>query len=540
MFYRVQIENDVEIPLRDGISLRANVFRPGEDSEAREDRARGEASSDEVGRYPVILTLGPYPKDIHFADWDAHGFYPGIEEHGPLMHWETVNPEWWVPQGYVVIRADTRGTGRSPGRPSPLSMREADDFAQAIEWAAALPYSSGRVAVMGVSYFAMNAWRVAALAPPSLAAIVPWEGALDLYRDASRHGGIASNTFTGRWTRNVEERAHTSKLSAGAAADRTQLLDERQQRNHPDVSQIRAPLFSAANWGGAGLHLRGNLEGFVAAGSEYKQLRIHVGNHCAPFYSLEGRLEQKRFLDYWLKGIDTGITREPPIKLAVRRGGSAYEWRYEYEWPLARTQWTPYFLDARDLVLARERPGEQASVSYDAAADAPENRLRFRLPRVQEEVEFTGPIKLRLWLSCRAGDADLMVSVRHFDADGSEVTYPGALPPDVAAAYGWLRVSHRKLDPERSLPYRPYLAHDEIQRLAPDDVVSVEVEVWPACIVLRAGQWLELEISAEDDPRLDPFTHTDPGDRIRTGEVRVYTGGSYDSHLLLPQIPARA
>jgi uncharacterized protein len=515
------IENDVAIPMRDGLALRANVFRP-----------------EVEGRYPVILTLGPYPKDIHFADWDAHGFYPGLEEHGPLMHWETVNPEWWVPHGYVVVRADTRGTGKSPGRPSPLSMREAEDFADAIEWAGTRPYASGKVAVMGVSYFAMNAWRVATLNPPRLAAIVPWEGALDLYRDAGRHGGIASNTFTRRWASNVEQRAGAAGLSQGAAARTDERIDESQRRNHPDVSRIRVPLFSAANWGGAGLHLRGNIEGFLDAGSAYKQLRIHVGNHCAPFYSLEGRLEQKRFLDHWLKGVDTGITREPPIKLAVRQGGERHVWRHEHEWPLARTRWTAYFLDAEAATLSTEALEREASVAYDAGGDDAHNRVTFRLPPCREDIELTGPVKLRLWVSCAAGDADLMVSLRHFDASGDEVVYPGALPPDVAAAYGWLRVSHRKLDPARSLPYRPYLAHDEIQKLSPGEIVPVEIEIWPTCIVLQPGHRLELVVSSQDDPRLHPFTHTDPNDRIQTGDVRLYTGGMYDSHLLLPRIPA--
>jgi predicted acyl esterase len=522
VFHGLQIENDVEIPMRDGLALRANVFRPDAD-----------------GRYPAIITLGPYPKDIHFKDWDRIGFYPEIEEHGPYMHWETVNPEWWVPQGYVVIRVDARGTGKSPGQPNLLSMREAEDFSQAIEWAGTRPYSNGKVAVMGISYFAMNAWRVASLRPPRLAAIVPWEGALDLYRDANRHGGISSNTFTRAWSSNVEQHASTSTASAEAAAQR-ELIDERLRRNHPDVSRIEVPLFSAANWGGAGLHLRGNLEGFLDAGSAHKQLRIHVGNHCAPFYTLEGRLEQLRFLDHWLKGIDTGITREPPIKLAVRRGGERYVWRYEYEWPLARTEWTRHYLNAHGLVLSPEPATEPAAVAYDAAASDADNRARFSTPPFDTATEFTGPIKLRLWVSCEAGDADLMVSLRHFDVNGEEITYPGALPPNVAAAYGWLRVSHRKLDPERSTPYRPYLAHDEIQKTAPDEIVAVEIELWPACVARERGQRLQLEIAAQDDPRLAPFTHTDKDDRIQTGRVTVHTGGPHDSHLLLPRIPPRA
>jgi predicted acyl esterase len=523
MFHPLRVENDVHIPMRDGGELSANVFRP-----------------DAEGRFPVIMTLGPYPKDIHFKDWDRLGFYARIEEQGPHMHWETVNPDWWVPQGYVVIRIDARATGKSKGKASLLSMREAEDFYDAIEWAGAAPYSSGKVAVMGISYFAMNAWRVASLRPPHLAAIVPWEGALDLYRDANRHGGIASNTFTSRWSANVEKHsAGAAGATRSAASAQNELIDERLRRNHPDVSRIEVPLFSAGNWGGAGLHLRGNIEGFLQAGSAYKQLRVHVGDHCSPFYTLEGRLEQKRFLDQWLKGIDTGVTREPPIKLAVRHGGERYEWRYEYEWPLARTQWTPYFLDAKRRALSTDPPPDESALEYDAGAGA-DGRVRFSTEPFREKTEFTGPIKLKLWVACEAGDADLMVSLRHLDEQGTEITYPAAVPPDIGAAYGWLRVSHRKLDPERSTPYRPYLTHDEIQQTAPFEVVPVEIEIWPSCVVLERGHRLELEIAAQDDPRLSPFTHTDPIDRIQKGRVRIQTGPGRDAHLLLPRIPARA
>src|ERR1700753_2696174 len=143
IFHGLTIERDVQVPLRDGAYVVADVFRP-----------------DGAARHPVIMTLGPYSKDIHFRDWNESADYEHLAERGPYMHWETVNPEWWVPQGYVVVRVDGRGTGKSPGRSVRLSLGEARDFYDAIEWAAAQPYSNGRVAVMGISYFAMNAWRV--------------------------------------------------------------------------------------------------------------------------------------------------------------------------------------------------------------------------------------------------------------------------------------------------------------------------------------------------------------------------------------------
>ncbi len=336
MLHQLLVENDVPIPVRDGGTISSNVFRPAT-----------------AGQFPVIITLGPYPKDIHFKEWNPAA-WEHMPERGEHMHWETVNPEWWVPQGYVVIRCDTRGTGKSPGRPRLLSRAEAEDFYDAVEWAGTQRWSSGRVAVMGISYFAMNAWRVAALQPPHLAAIVPWEGAVDLYRDANRHGGIYSSGFMKAWGGHVR-RYQADGGQADPAPMPPETYVEMYERNNPDLAAIRVPLLSAGNWGGAGLHLRGNVEGYLGAGSQFKYLQMHVGDHVVPFYSLEGRLVQLRFLEQFLRGVDTGITREPPIRLAIRHGGDRYRWRYESEWPIARTRWTEQWLDA-----ARSRRSDPA------------------------------------------------------------------------------------------------------------------------------------------------------------------------------------
>ncbi len=521
MFHRLLVEKDVPIQVRDGGTVVADVFRP-----------------DAEGAFPAIITLGPYPKDIHFSRWNpaAWNELPEQNEH---MHWETVDPQWWVPQGYAVVRCDTRGTGKSPGRPRLLSRAESVDFHDCVEWAGTRGWSNGKVAVMGVSYFAMNSWRVAALQPPHLAAIVPWEGAVDLYRDANRHGGIYSSGFMRMWG------GHTRRYqSDGGAADPAplppELLTESFARNHPDLADIHVPVLSAGNWGGAGLHLRGNIEGYLGVGSEWKFLQMHVGDHVGPFYSLEGRLVQHRFLEQFLRGVDTGITREPPIRLAIRRDHDTYRWRYENEWPMARTQWTAEYLDATDLSLTRTRPAESCSVGYDTRPEAAQGSVRFATRPLEEEIEVTGPIKLRLWVSSTSDDADLFAIVRNLRPDGSEVTYPGPQAGGgsrVAVAYGWLRLSHRKLDPERSTAYRPFHTHDEIQKVRPGEVVPVEIEVLPTSAIFARGHRLVIEVGARDDER-SIFQHDDARDRVERGRVALHTGGTFDAHLLLPIVPA--
>jgi len=520
MYFQMLVEKDVSIEMRDGIQLLADVFRPVD-----------------KGSFPVIITLGAYPKDIHFKDWTQLKFdSPDVQ--GEYMHWETVNPEWWVPQGYVVIRVDTRGTGKSPGKPSLLTMREAQDFFDAVEWAGTQQWSSGKVAVMGISYFAINAWRVAALNPPHLTAIVPWEGFFDLYREASRHGGILSNTFTSAWQTSTNRGMKESASEEAPPPADMELYNELFTRNNPNPDDIKVPVLSVGNWGGVGLHLRGNAEGYLDVASKHKFLQIHSGNHILPFYTMEGRLTQKRFLDYWLKDIDTGILREPPIKIAIRERGDQFVWRYEYEWPLARTQWTEYYLNASNESLTTETSGK-AEISFSAEPEAEKTGVQFSTAPFDEKVEITGPVKLKLWVTSTIDDADLFAILYHMDENGKDITYMGSIGQDIAAAYGWLRVSHRKLDPDKSTPYRPFYSHDERQKIKPGEIVPVEIEIWPTSIVFQKGHRLVLEVASKDDPKIFPFTHTDPADRIQSGTVTIYTGDKYDSHLLLPVIPKR-
>src|SRR5438067_2830772 len=167
---------DADVPMRDGARLKADVFRP-----------------DASGRFSAILNLGPYQKDRLWIPPST------LEERpNPLMNWETVNPHWWVPRGYASVRVDGRGSGKSPGQCEPWSLAESIDFYDAIEWAAAQPWCSGKIGLLGISYFAINQWFVANHQPPSLKAIIPWEGFADLYRDALFHGGILS-LFMPNW-----------------------------------------------------------------------------------------------------------------------------------------------------------------------------------------------------------------------------------------------------------------------------------------------------------------------------------------------------
>ncbi|MBO0687009.1 MAG: CocE/NonD family hydrolase, partial [Candidatus Dormibacteraeota bacterium] len=334
------IDYDVPIPMDDGLVLRADVYRPAAE-----------------GRYPAILTYGPYAKGLSFQEGYPAQWRKMVEDHPDVARgssnryqsWEVVDPEKFVPDGYACVRVDSRGAGCSPGYVDVWSPRETQDIYECIEWAARQPWCSGRIGMCGISYYAMNQWQVAGLRPPHLAALVAWEGAADFYRDTAYHGGIRCK-FPATWyPKQVEtvqyglgDRArrnpNTGELVTGpqslspeemarnradlAADIRAHPLDDDWHRGRSaDWSKVKVPLLSAANWGGQGLHPRGNFEAFTQAASEQKWLEVHGDSHWSLFYTDYGIELQKRFFARFLKGEEASWPDQPRVRLQVRHPG---------------------------------------------------------------------------------------------------------------------------------------------------------------------------------------------------------------------------
>src|SRR3989442_838115 len=262
----------------------------------------------------------------------------------------------------------------------------------------------------------------------------------------------------------------------------------------PDWSKVKVPLFSAANWGGQGLHPRGNFEGFVRSESDQKWLEVHGIEHWTHFYTDYGVALQKKFFGHFLKGEDTGWTKQPRVLLQVRHPGERFVERAESEWPLARTQWTRLYLNPGEQRLVGGAPPRDGQASYAGLGDG----LTFLTPPLERETEITGPLAAKLYVSSETVDADLFLVVRLFTPNMSEVTFQGALDPHTPIAQGWLRASHRKLDPKLTQPYRPYHTHDEKQPLTPGQVYELDVEIWPTSIVAPAGYRLGLTVRGRD------------------------------------------
>ncbi len=570
----MRIDWQVPIEMPDGAVLRADVFRPIEE-----------------GRYPVILSHGVYAKGLPFngpiyqMQWDKLvAKDPSVLEGSTNRYqaWEVTDPERWVPHDYAVVRVDSRGAGWSPGVLWPRTPLEYDDITHSVEWAGTRVWSTGRVGILGISYYAVMGWAAASLQPEHLSALMAWEGFTDPYRDAYYHGGILSE-FTKRWQeRQINpiqygqgERAPVNPNTGQSVAGPVTLTEHVLERDrvesfpeikaHPfcdvwhadrtiDLSRVSVPFLSAANWGGQGIHPRGNFNGFTEAASEQKWLEVHGDTHWTHFYSAYGRDLQKRFFDHFLKDEDNGFDRTPRVQLNIRRPGERFEWRGEDEWPLARTRWTDYNLQP-DRSLGLHPATESTALDYEAMGEG----LRFTTEPFPAETEVTGPLAAKLFVSSSTADADLFLIVQLFDPDGAEVTFEGSTDPNTPIANGWLRASHRALDPERSLPWRPYHPHDRIEPLEPGEIYELDIEIVPTCVVVPEGYRLGLWIRGRDYEYRGPLdeygetfyyatrgtggmTHADPDNRpveVFGGTVTLHIGPEHPSRLLIPVVPEK-
>jgi uncharacterized protein len=566
----MKIEWDAPITMDDGLVLRADIFRPIEE-----------------GKYPVVLSYGPYAKGLQFQEGYPRQWKLMTEQHPDVLAgstnkyqtWEAVDPEKWVPYGYVCIRVDSRGAGRSPGYLDPFSKRETQDYFECIEWAGVQPWSNGKVGLSGISYYAMNQWQVAALQPPHLAAMIPWEGSSDWYRDATHHGGILS-TFWATWLPQILTVQHgygargainpnTGELVAGPVTHSDEELVKNRVNleidilSHPlenddyynerkvDWSKVNVPILSAANWGGIGLHLRGNFEGYKNATSKEKWLEVHGLEHWTHFYTDYGVNLQRRFFDYFLKGEDNNWNAQPPILLQVR-GVDDFIERGEQEWPLERTQWQKLYLNSATVGFNHEPIGEEGKVAYEAL----EEEVTFLTEPFEDETELTGPMTSKLFISSTTNDADLFLTVRLFDAEDNEILYSGAMDPRTPITQGWLRASHRKLDTSKSTFYQPYHTHDEVQLLTPNEIYELDIEIWPTSIIIPKGYRLGLTVGGKDYKNTEEGTrfhskfmtgsgaywHDDDRDRpeeVFGGKVTIHVGHGKDSYLLVPVIPQK-
>lgn len=531
--YRVErvdglyIERDVAVKLRDGVTIYVDVYRP--------DGPMGELP------VPAIVGWGPYGKHtVNRVYAPESGVNPAwLSRHAGF---EANDPAYWCPRGYAIVYPNPRGTWYSGGDMQHGGITESRDCYDLIEWAGTQPWCNGKVGLSGVSYLAAIQYQVAPLKPPHLAAINPWEGFNDWYREFAYHGGIQETGFLPFATANINwSLGRTEDTLANVKAH--PLYDGFWESRENFLEDIDVPAFVVASWSDQGFHTRGTLDCFSRIRSKQKWLLVHGQKKWGHFYDPRNVRQLQTFFDHFLRGTDDSVLSWPKVRLEVRERAYVQTQRAENEWPLQRQRLVPLYLDAGAGTLLADRPGGESQRRYLSTDKAQSASFDYVFP---QDTEITGHMKLRLWVAAAEhNDMDLFVAIQKVDRNSEVVGFHYYASYDSGpAALGWLRVSHRELDAAKSRPERPIQSHRREQLLTPGQVVPVDIEIWASSTSFRAGERLRVLVKGSD---IYPYPNRAPGlplalhDETRNrGEHVIWSGGRYDSHLLVPVIPAGA
>ena len=542
----VVIDRNAAMPMRDGVRMRCDIYRP-----------------EEPGEYPALYAVSPYQKDL--AGLPAY----------PAFVWRETGPiEWYVQQGYVYVLADSRGTGASDeGEWEYFGQEEQTDLYDAIEWIATQPWCTGKIGMIGQSYFAMAQWAAAVQAPPHLACIAPYDAKIDHYRGGQFHGGVPAWGLPISWSFGIHYNHRYGPPGAeGDQRLKTDLvqamlehpLDDdfwRSRSPYWGLSGAEVPTFSIGSWGKTALHLRGNLMGYELVSGPKKLLveeagqpvRLGVVRAQADFERPEFH---ERFLlpwyDYWLKGIDNGILDGPPVSTFVSGIDEYRDWD---DWPPPNIKYKPLYLrkGPSNAVLSlndgglTDDPPDPAEggttyaypraewhlgpveVKPDGSMDVVSGVLTWTTERLDDDLMIAGPIAMVLHASSNQPDTDFFVKVWDQAPEPDSGTRR-----DILLTRGWLRASHRALDETRSTPERPFHPHRDPQPIQPGEVYRFDIEVWPIAHVFKAGHRIRIHITNADSPVTDGnYVHFYG---MKHGEDTIMHDAAHASHILLPVI----
>jgi putative CocE/NonD family hydrolase len=293
------------------------------------------------------------------------------------------------------------------------------------------------------------------------------------------------------------------------------------------------PAYVCASWS-SDLHIRGSLNAFRSISSKHKWLEIHGRKEWETFYSREAVERQRRFMDHFLKGEDTGILDTPRVRIEVRDRFYDSITRFASDWPVPGTEYRKLYLDIPDRALSTTA-APAATVRYSALASG-NDKAEFSLT-FYRRTEVVGHMKLRLWVSAEgADDMDIHAGVRKIDRRGREVHFPDFDHFEQGmVASGWQRASHRELDDKRSTPWQPWLKHERLVKLAAGEIVPLEIEILPSGTVFNAGEQLRLVLQGHDI--IDFWYRHSHKETVNRGSHVIHAGGSHDSHLLVPVVP---
>ncbi|KAJ6028332.1 hypothetical protein N7540_003908 [Penicillium herquei] len=542
----ILLEKDVDILMRDGARLYADVYRPPKAP---------------PGSLPTVFASTPFGKQggPNRHNFDKREWRCGVPRNvvSSLEVFEGPDPAYWCFHGYAIVAVDMRGTWNSDGNAVLPCAEQGQDGYDVVEWIASRDWSNGRVTMSGNSFLAATQWFVGAEQPPHLTCLAPWEGFNDVYNDQVRRGGIpdagfASGLFLGDLSgkNKVEDVLTTTEGNP--------LWNAYWTSRQAKWENIKVPLYAVASWTNP-LHTRGTLKAFEKSSSEYKWLRVHNSHEWPDLYQPQNVEDLRRFYDFFMKDVNNDWIYTPRVRLSVlSAGGHDIVNRPEVDYPLARQEAFKLFLDADSMSMQESAPTEASKCVYDAVNGS----ISFNYT-VPHTMKFIGSSKIHIFVQADgSNDMDIFATLEKYNSEGelqkSTVIDVGWLADDpekerklltsinkqykdFCASYfsagpsGYLRVSHRALILEKTTEFQPVYTHAKEELLGHGEVVAADIEVWPYGWRFEAGEILRLTLSGFNrHPHLRP---TDPKPISRnSGQHILYTGGGKGSYILLPHI----
>lgn len=527
----IVFEKDVAVTLRDGVTIYIDIFRP-------------------VGteKVPVIVAWSPYGKG-QGTSASVMGVFGlvGLSNSvvSGLAKFEAPDPAYWCAQGYAICNPDVRGGVDSEGDSVLWDRQEGRDCHDLIEWLAEQPWCTGKVGMSGTSYLAVSQWFTAAEQPEHLAAINPWEGVSDVYRDLVMRGGMPDTGFAGL-LQNGSFFGKQRKEDILSEAQRYPLMNELWADKIPDFERINVPAFVVASYSNT-LHTAGTFRGWRRISSQDKWLRIHNSQEWPDYYDEANVEDLRRFFDRYLKGLDNGWEATPRVRYAVHdfQGGDRLNVPAE-AFPPKQAVATRLYLDGGARTLNSDAPVAEVPALYDVGAN-PE--VVSFITRFDRETTIVGYPKAHLWVEARgADDMDLFVLIQKLDRFGTplqqftapnhsarihDVTDHGATVLRYKGSDGRLRVSMRHLDESLTTDDVPAHTFDRVEKLSPGEIVAIEIDLLPLGWAFQPGEQLRFIISSRNlsgtlMPGIAEYTGANSGQHV------IHTGGRYPSYLQLP------
>ena len=534
----ILVEHDVAIQVRDGCTLYADIYRPHNAPERST---------------PAILCWSPFGKKFNgiqslklMTPWNLgipDGTLSGLEK------FEAPDPAEFVDRGYAILNVDSRGAFDSEGRMAIMGTQEAEDGYDVIEWAAKQPWCNGNVGMAGNSHLAIVQWFIAALQPPSLKAIAPWEGCGDLYREQFARGGIYGGDLFDHLITKYMLKGRNGIESFRKMFQQHPHANDWWNDKRPDMTKITVPTYITGTYTNT-MHGMGAIRGWLEVNSPDKWLRWHPWQEWYDLWgNEEGRVELLSFFDRYLKNIENGWESTPRVRMSMLKFGeeAPVENIIEEDFPPSRTEYRKAYLTPTGLTFEKPLIPEEA-LSY---ASQDENAgLTFK-HTFSEPVKLMGIPKAVLYMHCDdLDDMDVFIVLEKLSKSGERlynfnIPWKGLpvssiteIPEDERTEVilyqgptGILRASNRDIDASRSMhPNWPFYTHEKQEKVPKGTVVRLEIGIWVMGVEYEAGESIQLRVSG----RYQGISKFGGNHTLNKGLHWVHMGGQYDSHVELP------